>query len=392
MKKITILFAVLVSLTATAQITITQSNFPRPAAFEDTAMSSNQSGLALPSEGANQVWDYSNVSPTGMGTSSYTDATSSTDFPGALQSNNANLNFQGFIIEGDAYFAVDSLGWYGMGRTNEAVSYPLGAVGGGPNDSLKFLDEVVTFGGRLNLLQFPLTYQTTWTNAQTEVTSFELTVVAASLSNTPGNRTRLRTDTREAVGYGKLIIPNAAGNPSDSMDALLIKIYRTYLDSFYIGGSAAPQQLLNTFGLTQGSIQLDTFYVFYAADFGAPVMNINTDGNTVTSVFYRTAAATNTVSSVQEVSQLQAVCFPNPAKAGNTVVIEAEASHAGATQANIINLQGQQLSQVPLATSTAQTNRYRFALPDNLPVGIVILQLQNNNGQTLGLTKLLIEE
>jgi len=388
MKHFFTLIALVVALTATAQVTITQSSFPRQANFNDTVPSTNVAGLTFPTEGADQVWDYSGLTPTNMGYGSYTDASSSVDFPNALHSSPTNLNFQIFSFPGTNYDAVDSLGWYAMGRTIDAAGFSIAAISGGADDSLKFPEQVLNFGGRLNLVQFPMTYQTSWTGSQTEVTEFELTVAAASLNNTPGSQNRLRTDEREVVGYGKLIIPNAAGNPSDSLDALLVKTYRTIQDSFFIGGSAAPQALLTTFGLTQGSTRVDTFYIMYSPGFGAPVMNINVTGNNVTSIFYRPAAA-GISSSISEVADLQVGCYPNPAIAGNTVVIEANTGQATATQVSIIDLQGKRLNN--LALDAPQANRYSFALPETLPMGIFILQLQDANGNTVGLTKLMVE-
>lgn len=388
MKQLTTLLAVFFALNATAQITINQSDFPRPASFTDTTSSSNLPGIAMPTEGAEQVWDYSGITQTGVSIRTYSDATANTDFPGSLNSFEVGLGFQVFTIPSVSYDGVDANGWYNVGRAITGIGFPIGAITSGANDSLKFIGENVTYGGRLDVVQFPMTYQSSWTGAQTEITNFELTVASASLNNTPGSQNRIKSNTREVVGYGKLIIPNAAGAPSDSMDALLLKVYQSIVDSFYIGGSPAPQQLLTTFGLTQGNEVLDTFYVFYTAGFGAPVMNINFEGNDVTSAFYRTAAA-GPVSSVSEVADLQVSCYPNPAQAGSTLVIAANPGKTIATQVSIIDLQGKQVSNVTL--SAPQGNQYSLMLPNHLSTGIFMLQLQDDKGNTVGLTKLLVE-
>ena len=103
---------------------------------------------------------------------------------------------------------------------------------------------------------------------------------------------------------------------------------------------------------------------------------------------YRTAAA-GTVSSVSEVADMQVSCYPNPAKAGSTLVIAANPGKTIATQVSIIDLQGKQVGNVTL--SAPQGNQYNLLLPNHLPTGIFMLQLQDDKGITVGLSKLLVE-
>ncbi|MGB0931148.1 MAG: hypothetical protein ACPGVB_10250 [Chitinophagales bacterium] len=270
-------------------VVITKDNFPRGGSFTDIGYFVETDILDAPTEGTGQVWDYSFLTPDSLVTQVYTDASNDPNFSGVLNYISGNILFNGFPISRNQYEAIDEEGWYHKGRTTEEVSYSVTAISGGADDLLRFPDRVVPYGGRLNKLQFPVTYESDWTQNQIENTEFELTVAAFGLNAVPGVNVKTITERREVVGEGKLIIPSEDGSPSLPMDALLLKVDMTGIDSVFLGGAPAPAPLLAAFGVTQGNISVaDTRYIFYMPGFGSNVLNVNPASGTF---FYRPQAA-----------------------------------------------------------------------------------------------------
>ena len=228
-----------------AQVTITQSTFPRPAGFMDSLVVPVQTSDVLPTEGIGQVWDYSYwVSDYNL---VYTqiDATLDPVFTEALNEESNDLIFAGMLITSDRYEAVDSNGWYIYGRHIDSVTYPLGSISGGANDSLYFLDHNDIYSGRVDNIPFPLTYQTQRSQSRQETIPFKVTIGAFGLNKTPGFRRRIVDRELEVVGSGTLMMPTSGGSPSAPFDVLLVKINRTLTDPASIacqmiaGGSKA---------------------------------------------------------------------------------------------------------------------------------------------------------
>lgn len=103
--------------------------------------------------------------------------------------------------------------------------------------------------------------QSSFPYAVTRTTPFEITVAAFGLNNTPGFHKRIAYNDRAVTGSGKLVMTHPVGQPSDSMDVLLVKATEVRIDSFFVGGAPAPTPLLQGLGLTQG--QMATTYKSY---------------------------------------------------------------------------------------------------------------------------------
>jgi len=182
-----------------AQITLTADNFPRAKEFVDSIYVSTPSSPAIPSSGPDQVWDYSGLQLDGIVAIEHYDASDYPQFPNVLNVRIADLIFQGFLIFSDSFEAIDSEGWYDVGRRTYDASYSITALTGGPNDTLSFPGTDEIFGGRLNYVPFPMNYEDQWTQSRIENIPFELTVAAFGLDKTPGTRQRTVTHNREVV-------------------------------------------------------------------------------------------------------------------------------------------------------------------------------------------------
>ncbi|MCF8373657.1 MAG: T9SS type A sorting domain-containing protein [Bacteroidales bacterium] len=389
MKKIFTFCMVLIATVSVAQVTIDESSFLRPASFTDIVLKGDITGVTFPSEGPGQIWDYSMLARIDSIVSEYYDATLDPNIQNALNYHERNLSFQGFPIPSNSYEGIDSLGWYELGRTTVGVKYSVSSITGMANDSLGFPAENQVFEGRNDQLIFPVSYQSSWQPQYNEYTEFELTVTNFGLNNAPGYLKRINNDSREVVGYGKLIIPKYDGSPSDSLDVLQIKVVRTAVDSFYLNGAEAPAMLLTAFGLSQGTSFSDSFYVFYKPNFVAPVLNINlSSSGQVSTVFYRPDGAESTIS-VPEIRSTASKCFPNPAAAGQTVQIQSTEELSKASRISIYDMQGRIIFNLPV--ENISDNNYQIKIPENIAPGLYMLNLETPKGNKISSSKINIQ-
>jgi hypothetical protein len=378
------LFCMLCVSTLIAQITITQANFPRSAQFTDSFTIASPSGVVLPAHGAGQTWDYGNLVSSSLSTTDYFDATSDPNFPGALNYRPFNLVFQALPINSNLYEAIDANGFFELGRTIDDATYSIAGTSGGANDSLRFVGGNYIFPGRINALKFPLTYPNQWTESNEQNIDFEITVAGFGLNQAPGQNKAYHTQHREVVGYGTLVIP-VGSTPSLPIPALLIKVVHTRMDSFFLGGNPAPAPLMAAFGLNQGDTEVDSIYVFYTENFGAPVLNIGISGTSASTVGYRSKAGTVPVSLNADIALHDAI-YPNPVKAGSRLNIKGEAI-LNANTAKIYDMNGRVIDVQNLA---AGTNAFHVNTPENLQPGIYILSFEESNGTILSRNRISI--
>ncbi len=379
----TFILLLLFTFSSQAQVTITESNFPRLASFTDSVYRVPIAGIALPSEGPDQVWDYSGLGAGEQLYSEHFDASNDTAISNALNYYNSDLSFQGFVIPRNVYENLDSGGWYDTGITTEEVVYSIAAISGGATDSLRFLAQAFNISTPNAYVKFPMTYQSQWTQSASENTNFEISIAAFGLNKTPGVRDRTRTEDREIVGYGTLKIPKTDGTPSAPMEVLLMKVKRVQVDSFFLGGGLAPPALLGAFGLTQGSTVADSFYVFYSPDFGAPILNLNYNED---NHFYRPQAA-GVSTAVHELNRISFRSFPNPVSAGQALSIQAK-SPVSAGYISLFDLNGRLIQQTVFEASAGQ--QLLLQIPAKLEGGFYIYQISDEAGNPIGREKLLV--
>lgn len=385
MQRLIFQLLILFSVPCMAQFTVTQSNFPRPTSFIDTVLSSNQAGIAMPTEGADQVWDYSALTTTGSTQRVHSDATSDPVFTDALNSYQTNLSFQGFNIPITRYEAIDGNGWHVDGQSISEISYPLTLVTANPNDTLGFTERNDLYTGRINTVRFPCSYQVQWAGTHEERIDFWLTIASASLNQAPGYRKRLLNDSRDVVGYGKLLIPDFGGGVTDTMDVLQIKVFQETIDSFFLMGNQAPDSLLTDFGLTQGSIARDTFYVFYRADYSGTVLNLNIAGGAITSAFYRPQADDVLSTGLTERQWTDMQYYPNPVSIGEKLTIKMPMDGSGARKVTMLDLLGRQVSVAPLPS---QADVYRLEIPAGTQPGMYIVLVTDETNTAISQLKL----
>lgn len=368
-----------------AQITINQGNFPRQKSFIDTVVDASFSSLTVPTHGSGQVWDFSGVSVAATNNYTYMDASSSTNFTGAWTYANRDLDFQTLLIGSDEYESLDANGWYMLGRTIQEVTYSISTVSGGPNDSLKFVGGNYLYPGSYDQVRFPLAYQDQWVCNYRQDVDFELTVAAYALNQEPGKNSRYFTQDRKVVGEGTLVIKDKNGNPSNPFNALLIRVVRNVIDSTFLSGAPAPAALMTAFGLTQGATEADSFYVFYAPGFGAPVMSMGIGaGNQIVYLAYRPGAAilggpTQIENQMEFDSDF--LLMPNPVNRGSVVGWKTRNPELNGS-IHLYNSAGQLVIQKEFKTDYSGSGNIQ--LPEAISPGIYFVKMLDESGVLIG--------
>lgn len=391
MKKVFTFILTICTLPLLAQVTVDQSSFPRPAGYIDNVTQASISGVALPTEGADQAWDYSSLSATSTFSTQWHDASGDIDFPTALNYENTELFFQTFVMRARIYEAVDADGWYNQGRSIFDTTFSITAISGGANDVLNFPTQVQPNHGRNNFLEFPASLGSTWTESFYQETQFNLTVVAFGLSNTPGlQRSRIEI-TRTVVGDGTLVIPDENGNPSGTLDAILVKLDAyTAVDSFFLGGQPAPAQLLTAFGLTQGAeTDYNPAYLFYVPGFTSPVLNINLDASeAISSAYYKPSAAA-LATSINDAQALTALkTYPNPIAAGASLSVGLGEGADGISTIELMDVTGRTVAN---QTIQPNTNTAQLAIPSTVVAGIYSVILRDAKNTLLQTTRIVVQ-
>ncbi len=373
-----------------AQVTITQDDFPRQASFSDTFVIANNTPMIPPTHGTDQTWDFSSATEASVSINEYMDATADPNFPNALNYRERDLSFQGFVIESDEYESIDADGWYTIGRSIVDVTYSITVITGGPSDNLRFVGGNYIYPGEYKQLQFPLNYQDQWTINYQQDIDFELTVAAFGLNSVPGIFSRYFTQHRQVVGEGTVIIPDENGDPSWPIDALLIKAVRTAVDSTFLGGNPAPPPLMAAFGLTQGSVAADSFYVVYAPGFGSTLLSVDIEGTQISNLVYRPGAASlGTPSAVKDLWLTNFSIAPNPVSSGNPVQINTTQS-VSINAVQIVNLLGQVIYEK--REDNSEQDNFSVMIPQNTPTGIYLLIIKDKAGKVIGSEKIQVNQ
>lgn len=374
-------------VTTSAQVTITQATFPRPVGFSDTVVTALTTGMAIPTEGANQTWDYSALATGTVSVTEQVDATSSTAFAGALNYYSDDLTFQGMVIPSLNYRGIDATGWYNIGRTNTDITYPLASITGSAVDSLRFIGGDYLYQGRINWLEFPVTYPNQWTGTFKEDVPFELTVGAFGLNKTPGSRLNTTTQIREVVGFGTLVVPKDDATTTAPMDVLLIKVVATRADSFFLAGLPAPGALTSAFQVTQGQSSTNTYYLFYKPGLGYPIMNLGvTSTGDVDYINYRRGASGAV--STKNVALTPVRAFPNPIASGGVMTLQAE-STSDFEIIQFMDMNGRVIETKVIRANS--DNEIQVQTPSNLSNGLYFYTIQKKDGSLIGNGKFLVK-
>lgn len=369
---------------------LTSSSFNRPAAFLDTFYYAGPSSVSAATQGLAQTWDYSNLVPNGnVAIREWLSAGDSlVYYPGALQYYFRDLySPTGQAIPAAEFVSVNSAGYTLSATYTSGLTESLAAFTGGANDQLEIPQQRIIYTDTLFYLKFPVGSQSSWTSQNTHRVNYNATVASAGLNGTPGVFQTTNTETRTVVGTGQIIIPDENGNAMPPVDAFMIEVTKSEVDSTFLGGAPAPVPLLSLFGLAQGSTTTSKRVFFYPINnCEGPIASYSVDeinGNILAFGYRpRTARKANSIALAQ-MDLTSPNVYPNPLVQGGRLSIDLSAS-VDVASIKIYNMQGQQVAEY----NTSENNAQNLSITPNLGQGIYLISLVNESGTELSRTKL----
>jgi hypothetical protein len=314
MKKLFTLFLLSVALIGNAQITITTADLPTAGSSYILASDTLYTDIISPG-GANQVWNYSQLTNHGQDTLSFQSAAGTpylSNFPGATMAVNSPTDSVW------AYFISNPNGLYLKG----AYTYSVGGIGGVSNIALVY-----------NPAQIYAPTPFTYGNTRNEVSRFQLDINSMS----PHIRVIHRTETTlNGDGYGSLTTPYATYS-----NTIRIKSVDLSYDSIYVD--------LLGFGfytLAQTSQSQVSSYKWYKNGNPSLVLSLNAD-SLATNVsgadflFVPGATGINTLSSQKAIR-----AYPNPAS--DILVVDIPKELKSESTLQVYNNAGQLINTVSI--------------------------------------------
>ena len=381
------------SLTMTAQITIRRADFAvtsSPTTLDSSRYKAlTRLGAVVPTFGNNQTWDYTGLkdSTTNVFTDYYIPVAAfgatPTVYSTATLAYNYNSVFQVFQYPSRAYERIDSAGYVEMGSITNGAKFSITAISGGATDTIYFPAGTYAYSPPHSFVKFPITANSAWNATSKVPVDFQLSVAAFGLNKTPGQKVTTIVTQDTVVGWGTLKLKNPAGGAASSFAVLLGRNNETYIDSFFVGGSPAPAQLLGAFGLVQGSRTVyATQYSFRGIGFSQPAMELFVNNSGAISYISRAVnAVLGLPTSNRDVTDIAVATkvYPNPA---HTEGVSFEFNKTTNAQWNVMvyNATGQIISINPINGQIGTTTQ-RVALDRNLPTGTYFYNLLDEHSR-----------
>lgn len=360
MKRIFTLLAISIgTFYSGAQITLDENNTPHSSTYTSVEKWIF-SGITVPNEGANQIYDYSNLPsphPLDIYTYDYFPATR-TGFTSFTRYDVGSSLAGSLTFDGEYYTVKNSNGIYDTGKHTFGTTLNLATVTGDANDSIVFLESNSIHAVPAPILTFPNTFGSTANSNHIYTTPFELTVNAYNLQQTPGLSEVHNSVSVETVGYGKLTVPMTGGK-SVPYDVLMVKSQKITIDSVFLGGSPAPAALMSAFGMTQGGTSNINYYIFYGEDLERPILTVimNSNWTAAESLFYESddlQLDTGVGLTDNNMSEKLNV-YPNPASDKLTISIDQIGNSNN--QVMIYDVLGKQLKKIEFVSTINDANK-----------------------------------
>src|SRR5207244_3010806 len=118
-----------------------------------------------------------------------------------------------------------------FGASTNRVAYSLNSITGNTNDSLILLSQNIFYGGNKLTVPYPMQYLSVWLYNYNYDINLQISLASEGLNHAPLKYSTRIDFTRDVTGWGNMRIPTVAG-PSDYIPCLLLKTFRTRVDSF----------------------------------------------------------------------------------------------------------------------------------------------------------------
>ena len=197
---------------AQAQVTLTYKNYLVPPTADYFYQGADAAGVAIPSQGTNQIWDYSSLVNNDQNSYSESDVPASNPvFPTAIRKASNYYFIAGIPVLIDIYQSDNANSFSSPGRHIDRQAFSIALITGGPNDSLIIDWQDLPNTASYVYQKYPVSYSSSWTSTFRQVNNYELSVAAFGLDHMPGQFVQNIKETREVVGTGKARVPTSSG-------------------------------------------------------------------------------------------------------------------------------------------------------------------------------------
>lgn len=374
--QITSLVALSLAFVSSAQLTLSSGNTPHSPSYE--ADRNIFSGGTVPLHGNNMTYDYSNVSTSNSDMIPYMPAVR-TGFESSTRFSYGSASLGGIPLFSEYYTHKDETGIYRTGSYKLPQAVGLGTLSGNNSDTVHFPGNNSIFANPVYDIKFPASYGSTWESSYMFDVDFNLTISAFGLNGTPGYRHQhcLKTDT--VIGSGTLKLPGGSQG-SFEYPVILVKSTISYIDSTFLGGAPAPDQLLGALGLTQGFQSSINEYYFYAADFERPLLYLSMSSNWENIQFSYYSPKGVEHLSTNSLQASDSKMYPNPVQAGELLTF-ATTSSSEPTSMRIMTLNGIEIMHENISSMPSES--FSIQIPSHLSKGLYICQLIDKTGAVI---------
>jgi hypothetical protein len=390
MKYFVLSFAILLIFAShlNAQITINRTDYIYNPSAGFSSIHVFEGSVFLPTEGENQIWDYSGIDLGFQYGEGILELDTDNDFPDANYSNMSGQSPFGDFQEITYWYQFNDERFVTLGRKLGSTSSVLTAVTGNPLDSIVLVGNTDVYAQPAWILKFPMTYGMKMESEFELTVDFELSVQMYGIDKVPGyNRQEWQTEW-EVVGWGTLILPMPNGSNSISAEVLLVKNTEIFNDKYYLNGELASNILTGAFGLSQDSIYSYTSYRFYAKNFPRPVLSMRYNNNTNT---FSTSSMTADIAKLASVSESQttfpvdAKVFPNPVL--NQFNIHFDKTDSQTWSIELYDNLGKKLKTHQITQEMGEIST--LVNLDNAASGVINYSIRNANGHIMSAGKLI---
>ncbi|MBE2190009.1 MAG: hypothetical protein IAE98_11120, partial [Candidatus Kapabacteria bacterium] len=298
-----------------AQITLNRADYTHNPSAGFSSIHVYEGSLFLPTEGENQIWDYSQIDLGFQYGEGILESGTDSEFEGANYYNMSGQSPFGDFQEITYWYQLNDERYVTLGRKLGSTSSALNGVTGNPLDSIVLLGNTDVYAQPAWLLKFPMSYGMKMESDFELTVDFELSVQMFGLDKAPGYNLQEWQTEWEVAGWGTLILPNPNGGDPISVEALLVKNTEIFNDYYYLNGELASEVLTGAFGLTQGEVYSYTQYRFFAKGFPRSVLSMRHNNETeafTTSSMSADIAKIASVSESKTTFPIDVNVFPNP--------------------------------------------------------------------------------
>jgi len=335
--------------------------------------------------GADKQWDFSTAGFVGeMMTLDFVTPPTNPEFSTATHATLGMFGFPsiGYIVPTVTYYELNQDGFFELGNYHQTTEIPL-SQDGKTNANVPEQNSPFLPAPRVGF-PLPLVYNESETlipDPCNRTINMVINVPAAGLTDAPFDYSRIELLSYKTVGWGKLKL---SGYEQEE-DVIVVERYRSQVDSFYLYSQPAPDMLLSSFGLEQGSTTSFRTLFFFAKGYPQSILNLslNAEGQVINAfqIAYNPTMGVDN----QDILLYQPNVFPNPSNGEFTVVTK---DYADAKYIEVYSMNGELMLKKNLEEGSSETT-FRLI---NAPSGSYIFSINNESGRALSSGKLMISK